>query len=175
MSVVYETKHPGTGVLLTKKRSDGTSKTFLIAFHKTSKFVPGVLNVDEALAKRHGLTVDEIVEAIESTDMYLDAVPGVKGIYRQSARGVIQVKSEQPKILDSLKLWSADQLKAKLQEAEVDFPPKASVDELSQIVYNNIPLGKLNIADISVVVSGTELPQNVKSAGGLKRGTQTTG
>ena len=175
MPVVYETKHPGTGVLITKKRSDGTSKTILIPFHNTSKFLPGTLVVDEALAKRYGVTEAEIIEAIEGTEMYLGAIPGVKGTYRQSARGLTQVATEQPRILESLKLWSVDQLKGKLVEAKVDFNAKATVDELAQTVYNNIPLGQLNMADVTIAITCDELPQGVKSSGGLKRGLQTSG
>ena len=175
MSVVYETKHPGTGVLITKKRQDGTSKTILIPFNKTSKFVPGTLTVDEALAKHYGVTVDEITIALEQTEMYTTAIPGVKGIYRRSERGLNQVKSDVPKILEALKLWSVDQLKEKLVEAKVEFPAKATVEELAVLVHDNIPLGRLNLAEISVAITGNELPAGVKSTGGMKRGSQTAG
>lgn len=169
MAVTYESRHAGTMVLIVDKES---KRTVGIPFDKQSKFLFGRLTVDKALAESRGLKEKDIIAAIEAGELFKNRVPGESGIWRQDERGTVKVQADVPKILDALRLWTPDQLKAKLTEAQVEYPPTASQEQLAQLVYENIPAGRLNLANVKVVAPAPEVPAHVKP-GGMRRGVQT--
>jgi len=169
-SVVFETRHPGQIVLVTRK--DG--QTVGIAFNKKSKFVFGELTVNDALGEQWGVTVKEIVKQIESTLMYKNRVPGVWGTWRREERGVKKVATEIADILEGLKLWTDDQLKGILVASKIEFSKDDNHDSLAKLVYDNVPPGKLNKAGIAVAVEEPEIPAHIKP-GGVRRGSETRG
>lgn len=107
----------------------------------------GVLKADEPLILvKTKLKPAQIEAIIERQEDFTGGVPGVAGIWRQEARVDAQANRSLGKIRAELLALGGVALRRKLAEAKIEYPVKATDDDLANLVLGAMASGKMGVA-----------------------------